>query len=97
VSSSDIDSTIRVWDAETDKVAFGSPLRGHTDSVRSIAISPDGKHFVSGSYDRTIRVWDMETEILDISLRGHRGSVDCLAISPDRKYIVSGSDASIHV
>ncbi|KAG2117473.1 hypothetical protein DEU56DRAFT_895661 [Suillus clintonianus] len=26
----------------------------------SVAISPDGKHVVSGSRDKTIRVWDLE-------------------------------------
>ncbi|KAG2117466.1 hypothetical protein DEU56DRAFT_748096 [Suillus clintonianus] len=44
---------------ETGK-AVGAPFRGHTDSVRSVAISPDGKRIVSGSWDKTIRVWDIE-------------------------------------
>ncbi|KAG2752961.1 hypothetical protein P692DRAFT_20724348 [Suillus brevipes Sb2] len=29
--------------------AFGAPLQGHTDKVRCVAISPDGKRIVSGS------------------------------------------------
>ena len=30
----------------------------HSDSVHSVAFSPDGKSIVSGSYDKTIKVWD---------------------------------------
>ena len=31
----------------------------HSDSVCSVAFSPDGKTIVSsGSYDKTIKVWD---------------------------------------
>ncbi len=36
-------------------------LEGHTDSVRSVAISPDGSKIVSGGADTTIRVWSLET------------------------------------
>ena len=30
----------------------------HSDWVRSVAFSPDGKTIVSGSWDKTIKVWD---------------------------------------
>ena len=30
----------------------------HSDWVRSVAFSPDGKTIVSGSQDKTIKVWD---------------------------------------
>ena len=34
-------------------------LRGHGDSVYSVAFTPDGRGLVSGSLDRTIRYWDL--------------------------------------
>ena len=38
-----------------------SVLTGHSNSVNSVAYSPDGKHIVSGSGDRTVRIWDAAT------------------------------------
>jgi WD40 repeat protein len=37
------------------------PVRGHTDVVRSVCFSSDGKQLTSGSYDSTVRNWDPAT------------------------------------
>ena len=34
-------------------------LRGHTDIVRALAVSPDGAQLLSGASDGTIRLWDL--------------------------------------
>ena len=36
-------------------------FEGHTDRVRSVSFSGDGKQVVSGSWDKTVRVWDTQT------------------------------------
>ena len=58
--SSSYDWTIRVWDMETGG-AIGAPFCGHIGMVRSVAISPDGKYIVSGSFDKSIRIWTLES------------------------------------
>ena len=67
-------------------------LEGHKNGVYSVAISPDGKHIVSGSYDKTIQLWSAKTgEMLQPPLEGHRDYMWSVAFSPDGKHIVSGS------
>jgi WD40 repeat protein len=34
-------------------------LSGHQDDVAAVAVTPDGKRAVSGSYDKTVIVWDL--------------------------------------
>lgn len=34
---------------------------GHKDTLKSIDLSPDGRHIASASMDNTVRVWDAET------------------------------------
>jgi len=52
-----------VWDMETGEQVLG-PLEGHTGTVSSVAISPDGRFIVSGSRDQTVRVWDLDAAIV---------------------------------
>jgi WD40 repeat protein len=35
-------------------------LEGHSDSVNSVVVTPDGKRAVSASWDNTLKVWDVE-------------------------------------
>jgi WD40 repeat protein len=68
-------------------------LDDHTDSVTSVAFSPDGELIVSGSRDCTIRVWDVATgDIISGPFEGHAGAVTCVTFSPDGKQIISGSE-----
>ena len=82
---------ILVWDAGTGVENF-PPLCGHSDSVRSIAFSPDGSKIVSGSNDKTIRVWEASSgaEILP-PLRGHNDSIISVTFSLDGSKIISAS------
>jgi hypothetical protein len=50
------DKTAKVWDAKTMQ-ELGT-LKGHSNSVWSVAVFPDGSKIVTGSDDNTAKVWD---------------------------------------
>ena len=67
-------------------------LQGHTDRVRGVALSGDGRRAVSASYDRTMKVWDVETGLELRTFRGHTDTVRGVALSGDGHRAVSTSD-----
>ena len=69
-----------------------SEMKGHVDTVRSLAVSADGKRVVSGSDDMTVRVWDLATGKQLHCFQGHTGPVGSVAFSPDGKLVASGSE-----
>ena len=70
----------------------GLLIRGHINTVLSLAISMDNRHIVSSSEDNTVRVWDTKDRIPEIVFKGHCKAVTSVAISSDNKFVVSGSD-----
>lgn len=55
--SGGIDNNIKVWDLRMKKVAYS--LQGHTDTITSLAVSPDSQSLLSNSHDNTVRTWDV--------------------------------------
>lgn len=68
-----------------------STLTGHTASIKTVALSTDGKIIASGSEDKTIIIWDRNTGKVLHTLTQHSGAVTAVVISPDGKLLVSGS------
>ena len=58
MSGSD-DKTLRLWNAVSG--THLNTLNGHSNSVTSVAFSPDGRQIMSASDDKTLQLWDAAT------------------------------------
>jgi len=69
-----------------------STFEGHTDSVRSVTLSADGRLALSGSHDKTLRLWEAATGRCVCIFEGHTDSVSSVSLSADNRWALSGSD-----
>uniref|UniRef100_UPI0040446090 WD40 repeat domain-containing protein n=1 Tax=Streptomyces sp. NEAU-174 TaxID=3458254 RepID=UPI0040446090 len=83
------DNMVRLWNTDTGNVR--TTLKGHNDTVNSVAFSPDGKTLATGSWDKTARLWNTDTENVRTTLKGHNDTVNSVAFSPDGKTLATGS------
>lgn len=79
-------STIELWNfSEVKSGSAREPkfvLRGHTESVQSLAFSPDGLRLISTGVDRSIRIWDVESGEELLSLRATSGLAPRVVFGP---------------
>ncbi|MFE0845876.1 WD40 repeat domain-containing protein, partial [Streptomyces rochei] len=80
---------VRIWDRATGTCT--ATLTGHTESVLSVAIAPDGTWLATSSNDRTVRIWDRATGTCTATLTGHTESVLSVAIAPDGTWLATTS------
>src|SRR6476661_8160765 len=67
-------------------------LHGHSSSVTSVVITPDGQTLASGSKDKTIKLWNLSTKEEIYTITGHSDIITSVVISPDGKTLASASE-----
>ena len=77
--------------------AAQAQLRGHGGPVRALAISPDGKQAVSGSFDTSAIRWSLERNTAEQVLRFHDNAVNAVAWLNDGRLVTAGADAHIAI
>jgi WD40 repeat protein len=65
--------------------------QGHSESVTSLAFSPDGRYAVSVG-GRSAVLWDLASGRELVQFNGHADRTEAVAFSPDGKYVLTGSD-----
>jgi cytochrome c len=72
-------------------------MRGHGGPVRALAVSPDGKTALSGSFDQSSILWDIDKGVAAQVLRFHDGAVNAAAALSDGRFLTGGEDGRIAV
>ncbi|MFL9457291.1 MULTISPECIES: AAA-like domain-containing protein [Nostocales] len=88
IASGGEDRTVKLWDLDGTLL---KSLKGHSDAVESIAISPDGSTIASASDDKTVKLWTADGTLLR-TIKGHSDEVEAVAIGPDGKMLATASD-----
>jgi WD40 repeat protein len=72
---------------------IGKPFVGHTDTVKFLSLSLDGKIIVSSTGSSTVRVWDVITgKPVGVDLGGHIDHVTSVSVSPNGQRLLSSSE-----
>src|SRR3712207_2139286 len=75
----------------------GAELRGHGGPVRALAVSPDGRLALSGSFDQSAILWALDGGAALQVLRFHAGAVNAVAALPDGRFLTGGEDGRVAV
>lgn len=84
LASASRDKTIRVWDITTGYCV--KTLRGHSDWVRDVYPSFDGRWLVSCGNDQVARLWDVGSGDTKATFLGHENYMECCTFAPAASY-----------
>ncbi|XP_049871695.1 WD repeat-containing protein 61-like [Pectinophora gossypiella] len=86
-----LDSLVKVWKLENNKLELLHSLQGHSMAVVSIAVSPDGYTLATTSLDCSMIIWDMLAGQLVHKIEADMTYVWKVTLSPDGTQIVASS------
>ncbi|MBW4657096.1 MAG: caspase family protein [Drouetiella hepatica Uher 2000/2452] len=81
--------TIATLEQSIEATQEQNRLEGHTQSVNSLSVSPDGQMIASGSDDTTVRLWRLDGTSLGTWQTS--GRVRAVEFSPDGQTVVTAS------
>ena len=94
VVSGSWDNTVKVWNVNEGKCV--RTLSGHTNSVSTVTVSPDGSLCASGSKDGSALLWDLNSgeKLFDIDAGS---AINQIAFSPNRFWMCVASEKALQV
>jgi len=84
---------VAIFNAKTGKPA--GALEGHTEAVRAVAFSNDGKWLAAAGgipgKRGEVKIWDFEARSVAATIEGHSDCIYAVAFSPDGKLLATSS------
>jgi WD40 repeat protein len=91
------DKVLRLWQTDTGALLATLPEH-HTQTIRALAVTADGRYALSASFDGTLGLWDLVEERLVTTLVGHQDGLRAVRVTPDDRYAISASkDGTLRV
>jgi len=72
-------------------------MRGHGGPVRAVAISPDARSVLSGSFDTSVIRWSVATGFAEQVLRFHSSAVNAVVFLSNSRMATAGADGRIAI
>ena len=95
IVSGDGDGNINIWNRDD---SLERRLEGHSASIWSLAVSPNGQTLISSSEDESIRIWNLATGEADEIILSQDTVVYAVAFGPDGQIFASaGKDKVIKI
>ena len=85
---------VRVWDARTHAKVLD--IKGHTDSVFAVDVSPDSTKLATGSFDKTVCIWNITTGERLVGPLKHKDCVVAVRFSPNGDRVATTTAAENH-
>ena len=86
-------SSLPHLDTETDGCLKGPP--GHTRTVHSIRVTPDGRRALSGGSDSTIHVWDLEKRTAIAVYQGGNDITSISEVEANGSFVFGAADGRV--
>jgi WD40 repeat protein len=96
LASGGADRTVQVWDLS--KGVNLRTLRGHVNTVGSLAFAKTGALLVSGGWDGVVRLWNAGLLVERFALVADQGPVQAVAVTADQRTLASaGRDGTVRL
>ncbi|KAF9003076.1 hypothetical protein BDQ17DRAFT_1306080 [Cyathus striatus] len=94
IASGSPERVVRLWDPRAGRRT--GKLVGHTDNIRAVLVSEDGKYLLTGSADASIKLWSLNTLRCLHTFTHHADSVWSLASThPSLEVFYSGDRSGL--
>jgi WD40 repeat protein len=91
IVSGSLDCTMRKWDCNTG-LLVGEAWKGVGGSIRTLALSPDGRKIACGREGGSVQQWNTDRKTIKRTWMGHGKAVRSLSWSPGGSHLASGCE-----